>query len=143
MTMVNDVINGIAKKLRTVCECKIYKDNIPQGMEEPCFFINPVSPSCEQQLGTRERRIYPFDVVYMPKTERRGEIYSVSDKLMLALRIIDTEFAGKLRGRDMSFEIVDGVLHFMVRYDFSIYQKPQLDNPMESMSVKGELKNER
>lgn len=140
--MIDDMIAGIAKRLREALPCRIYKNPVPQGLERPCFLINPILFTRVQQLGARERRIYSFDVVYLPKTEERSEIYRVMNVLMRALRIIDTDFAGKLLGRDMECEIIDGVLHFRVRYDFSVCQKQSTDDPMEILDVKGELKHE-
>mgnify|MGYP000533201994 CR=1 FL=1 len=96
--MIDDMIAGIAKRLREALPCRIYKNPVPQGLERPCFLINPILFTRVQQLGARERRIYSFDVVYLPKTEERSEIYRVMNVLMRALRIIDTDFAGKLLG---------------------------------------------
>lgn len=137
--MIESVIQGIADKLDAAFgpECRVYGNYVSQNLETPCFLINPVNPRREQQLGSREARLYPFDVVYMPTAADREELFRTAEKLLLELRIIQTAAAGALRGKDMNFNITDGVLHFLVTYDFSVCETKEIENPMEGLAMKG------
>ena len=134
--MINDLINGIAVKLNSVfgSEYKIYKENIKQGLVEPCFNIVVLEPSQEAKLPNRYLRSYPMDVHYFPKTATKSEMYEVAEQLLIELEYI-TVLDNLCKGTKMRYEIVDGVLHFFVNYDFFVKKEvAKLDN-MEELKV--------
>lgn len=139
--MLDIVIQGIGSRLDAVFgeEYKIYKNDIRQGFKEPCFFVLPVAPSREQELGSREHRTYPFDIVYTPKVSSRDELYAVAELLMRNLCIIEAGKLGLLRGKELSYEVIDGQLHFLVSYDFSLVAVGQTDEFMENLDLRGDI----
>ena len=43
--MLNDIIKGMAEKIRTVYrpeDYRLYTEDVKQGFKEPCFFISTV-----------------------------------------------------------------------------------------------------
>ena len=134
--MVNDLISGIAKKLNSVfgSKYKIYKENIKQGLVEPCFNIVVLEPSQEAKLPNRYLRSYPIDVHYFPETATKSEMYEVAEKLLIELEYI-TVLDNLCRGTKMRYEIVDGVLHFFVNYDFFIKKEVSKQDNMEELTV--------
>lgn len=139
--MINDLINGIAIKLNSAfgSDYKIYKEEVKQGLVEPCFNIVVLEPSQEAKLPNRYLRSYPIDVHYFPKTNTKNEMYEVGEKLLIEMEYIavkDKENLDNLcRGTKMRYEIVDGVLHFFVNYDFFVKKEVVKQDNMEELTV--------
>lgn len=117
--MINEIITGISLKLNEYFGdgYRIYKNDVKQGLKEPCFFIAVIAPSRTDQLGERWRMDIPFDVQYIPKAEGdNAELYDVEGTLMDILSHITLPDGSSYRGRNISCEIVDSVLHVFVTY---------------------------
>lgn len=134
--MINDLINGISIKLRSAfgTDYKIYKEEVKQGLVEPCFNIVVLEPSQEAKLPNRYLRSYPIDVHYFPKTNTKNEMYEVAEQLLIDLEYI-TVLDNLCRGTKMRYEIVDGVLHFFVNYDFFVKKEAIKQDNMEELTV--------
>ena len=134
--MINDLINGISIKLRSVfgSDYKIYKEEVKQGLVEPCFNIVVLEPSQEAKLPNRYLRSYPIDVHYFPKTATKHEMYEVAEQLLIELEYI-TVLDNLCKGTKMRYEIVDGVLHFFVNYDFFVKKEVAKQTNMEELTV--------
>ncbi len=117
--MINDIITGISLKLNEHFGdgYRIYKNDVKQGLKEPCFFIAVLAPSRTDQLGERWRMDMPFDVQYIPKAEGdNAELYDVEVTLMDILSSITLPDGSSYRGRNIYCETVDSVLHVFVTY---------------------------
>lgn len=135
--MINDITTGIAKKLDATFEgVPIYTEEIKQGLIEPCFFIKSVSSDQQQIVGTRYYRNHMFDVHYFPPLDGKENehIATAVSELYEALEYIPLG-AGLVRGTEMRDERIDGVLHFMVRYAFTVYRSQAADALMETVSI--------
>lgn len=133
--MINDIINGIAVKLKqTYPNVTIYTESVHQDMKEPCFFILPLEPTQSAKLPNRYWRTYQFDVHYFPKSELqpKKEMYSVAESLFFNLEYIFC-FEKLVRGAKMRFEIVDNVLHFFVNYDMFVKQRVEPTELMRTL----------
>lgn len=136
--MINDIIDGVAGALNKTfgAECTIYKETVPQGFKEPCFFIMHIQGENVPYLTGRYLKKNRFDIHYFPTPGNREktEMYEVENKLHSALEyinVLDILF----RGTKMSSEIVDGVLHFFVSYDrFIGVQETELPH-METINM--------
>lgn len=137
--MINRLIIGISQALdNAFSDVEIHIDKIKQGLRGPCFFIMLLAPSQEQVIGPRYYRKNSFDIHYFPKTDNTSEINTVADKLMNVLEYIDFD-GGLLRGTKMHSEVIEGVLHFFVDYNFHTI-KHTIDDPyMEQLNVKGKV----
>lgn len=83
--MLNGIIAGIAKALGTTFgdEFKVYKNDVKQGLTEPCFFIATLKPEQQPLLGDRALWRNPFDIHYFPKDGgTNAELYDVAEHLM-------------------------------------------------------------
>jgi len=117
--MLNDIITGIAKALDTAFgpDYRVHKNDVKQGLTEPCFFIAVLKPGQTPLLGDRAIWHSPFDIHYFPKgPATNAELYDAATKLMYCLRYITLPDGDMLRGMSISYEAVDGVLHFFVTY---------------------------
>jgi hypothetical protein len=121
--MVNDIIKGIAKALSDMfgSDYRIYVENVPQGFEEPCFSIVPIMGDRTAKSPNRYLSRNKFDIHYFPKDEHqeKREMLSVGESLFLSLEYINV-LDNLCRGTKMSYEIIDGVLHFFVNYDLFV-----------------------
>lgn len=121
--MVNDIINGISTKLNSTFGegYKIYDVNVEQGLKKPCFFIKLLTAITTPYMGKRKKREYPFDVHYFPNDETDNvEMMAMGDNLMEALEYITLLNGDTVRGHDMTYEIIDGVLHFNITYKVTL-----------------------
>ena len=139
--MINDVMDAIAIKLHEVFgdEYEIHKNDIKQGLEEPCFLITLVDSTKENLLNTRSKRLLPFDILFFPD-KGKSQCHSVSDTLMNEFDMIKSVDSVLFRGTKMRSEIVDGVLHFFVNYNYiAMVQEEKMDS-MESLEVSNSKK---
>lgn len=118
--MTNDIVKGISRALYETFgeDYTIYKEDVPQNFKEPCFVIIHLRGSSDMKSPNRYFRHNLFDVHYFPKDElnSRTEMRSVIESLFLSLEYINV-LDNLCRGTKMSYEIIDGVLHFFVNYD--------------------------
>ena len=57
--MLNEIVNGIGLKLsKSFNGIDIHKEELEQGFEEPCFFIDLLNPGEKQIIGNRYLRSY-------------------------------------------------------------------------------------
>lgn len=140
--MVNNLIDGISIKLNQVFgdDKKIYSETVKQGLKEPCFFIAVLNPSQEKMIKGRYFRQHPFDVHYFPsKDGGNKEIQSVASQLLDGLEYITLANGDLVRGTNMNYEVVDGVLHFFVQYNMYI-KKIEVSDDMETLTIETDLK---
>ncbi len=129
--MVNDITNGISVKLNSIYgdEYKIYDSNIRQELEQPCFFIKLIKVMNTPFLGKRKKREYIFNVHYFPVNDADTDnINAVGDMLMEGLEYITLANGDILRGKDMSYEVIDGVLHYNATYQVVLINTEKEDS---------------
>lgn len=131
--MINEIIKGISRAIHEEFGdgYAIYKENIPQNFNEPCFSILHIRGTSDLKLKNRYFRRNLFDIHYFPKDDghEKENMHDVVERLYLCLEHIFV-LDNLLRGIKMSPEIVDGVLHFFVNYDFFVKRQVNEDNPM-------------
>lgn len=143
--MINQIIVGISQALAEAFpNAEIYQEAVHQDFKEPCFFIQPLSVSEKDFIGGRRQITCPVTVIYFPGSQDApcAEIASVGAKLFPALGSITTTTHDLvLRGSDLHFETVDGVLHFFVIY--TLFLVPISDKaPMEELTQAAGVKEE-
>lgn len=142
--MVNNLIDGISVKLNEVFgnEIRIYSEPIKQGLKEPCFFIAVLNPTQTPMIGNRYFREYPFDIHYFPsKDGGNQEIQDVASDLFEVLEYITLLNGDLIRGTNMQYEVVDGVLHFFVTYGLYVKKDILGEDLMGELIHHGGVKN--
>ena len=121
--MINAIIASISNALYSEFGYENHMEEIKQGFKEPCFFIKCLNPTNNLFLGKRYFRRNNFVVQYFPKSEHspNAECYAVGEELMQHLELIPVLDA-VLRGTEMNYEMVDGVLNFFVNYNCFVYK---------------------
>ena len=134
--MINSLIESISISLNGEVGdgYNIDREEVRQGLEEPCFFILCISPASRQIVGRRYLRENQFCIQYFPE-ERKGReaCYEAADRLFLCLEWLSVD-GDLVRGTKMRHEIVDGILHFFVNYDMFVYKGAQDGPVMETVS---------
>lgn len=141
--MLNEIVNGIGLKLsKSFNGIDIHKEELEQGFEEPCFFIDLLNPSEKQIIGNRYLRSYLFDVVYFPKKKSSEEIFEVLDKLYSVLEYIELDDGTLIRGIERSSREEDRILHFFITYEMFIYKLDEEKPKMKKLDVNNGLKED-
>lgn len=141
--MLNEIVNGIGLKLsKSFNGINIHKEELEQGFEEPCFFIDLLNPSEKQIIGNRYLRSYLFDIVYFPKKKSSEEIFEVLDKLYSVLEYIELDDGTLIRGIERSSREEDRILHFLITYEIFIYKLDEEKPKMKKLDVNNGLKED-
>lgn len=115
--MVNDFITGITKKIKSQYSDKVYDSNVEQGLDTPCFFVKLVTSTSTPFIEKRKKTDYMFDVHFFPEDETdNASMMEVGDMLTYLLEYISLPTGQTNRGHDISYQIIDGVIHFNVTY---------------------------
>ena len=112
----NIILDGITLALRSAFPGSHIESNaVKQGLRQPAFIVLLVNAEVTDYPAQRKKRLPRFDVLYFPKAGRE-DCYGVADTLTEVLEV------NKLRGTDISFQVTDGVLHFLVSYNHFTYK---------------------
>lgn len=140
--MIDIITDGISIAINTEFNdtYDIYTESVEQGLKEPCFLILCINPTMTQFLGKRYFRTNQFCINYFPSSdEKRSECNSVAERLFSALEYITVD-GDLIRGTDLHWEIVDGVLNFFVNYDLFVYKNVESAETMETLEHKTTVK---
>ena len=120
---------------------EIYTNNVNQGLSKACFSIKLVNTELQKKLGNRYFRVNQFCVYYFPSAddEVQEECFEVQEQLEDALEYITAD-DDLIRGTEMNGQIVDGVLVFLVNYDFYVKKVADTEIYMETVSNATDVK---
>lgn len=134
--MINAITSGISKALYKEfgSDYEIYKEDMPQNFKEPCFSIVCLRFTNEMRSPSRYFRRHQLDIHFFPEQgqNEKQQIYDAIGRLYSCLEHIYV-LDNLCRASKMSPEIVEGVLHFFVDYDFFVMTQSDEDNPMTTM----------
>jgi hypothetical protein len=139
--MINDLIVGISMALNTEFGdgYTIYREEIKQDLQEPCFFIGELLVSRNPTPNHMERTLNSFDVLYFPQSKKyQSEIRDVADRMFDALELITLTNGDKVRGISRRAEEHDGVLHFFVDYNMNL-RLAESGDTMQTLTVETEV----
>lgn len=142
---MNSIIDAISVKLFETFghEYTIYKENVEQGLKEPCFFIDIVSVDRKQIIGNRYYSNNAFDICYFPiGEEKKADMLDVANVLYDDLEYVSLANGDLLKGTKMNAEIVDGILHFFVSYNLILQKETELAEDMEFLDVRTAINSE-
>ena len=116
-------------------------EDIKQDLQKPCFFIASINPTVSPFPGGRYRRENQFIIQYFPQsdTDFQAECNNVAERMFWCLEEIEA-MGSMIRGCNMNYKVVDGVLNFYVNYNFFVRRQKE-DTAMgainRDMHVKG------
>ncbi|EHQ88284.1 phage tail terminator family protein [Desulfosporosinus youngiae] len=115
-------------------EIKVHGEEIRQGFKKPCFFVKLFPASQDQLLGRRYQRSHSFDIHYFDGSNE--DLHDMAEQLYDKMELISAD-GGPIRGTGMRHEVVDGVLHFFVNYNFHVQRSVEPDPLMQTMEQEG------
>jgi hypothetical protein len=140
--MFNDVVDAICLALsKEFADKEIYTEQVKQGFSPPCFFVVCINPNEGRFLGDKFQHKGKYEVNYFPNEENANrELVDVSETLSDILETIEVK--GELtRGTKMESTISDGVLSFLVNYDYFVYKSIAKEEAMEKLQSNTEVEN--
>ncbi|SDJ76468.1 phage tail terminator family protein [Paenibacillus naphthalenovorans] len=136
---VNDVRDGVISKLKQLFpDVKVTGEEIKQGLGQSRFFVKLLTTKQSRVINRRYRRSHPFDIHYFGQTNE--ELHATADALYDGIEYINVP-GGAVRGNNMQHEIVDGVLHFFVDYDFHVIRTKAAETKMRTLEQEANFKN--
>ena len=120
---INDIIEAISVKLNQSFGegYENYVDEIPQGFKMPAFLILFLSMENLRQIGKRWRVTTLINVQYFP-SGGRVDASNHALKIQLALKEITLLNGSLMYGTGGNSEIVDGVAHNMIQFNFFLQE---------------------
>lgn len=101
----------------------VYGEEVKQGWKEPCFFVREIETVQQSGLQGRLFRRHSFEIsCFLDKretaacNEQQAKIGKQLAELLLYLP------DARLHGRNVSYQIADGILHFLVDYKINLCQ---------------------
>lgn len=114
------------------------EQELNESMTEPCFYVKLLSTKQIQELGNRYRRYNPFDIQYFAVENR--DLLNMAEQLYDKLGLIEIEGI-KYSGINMKHEVINGVLHFNVEYNFIVSKEEAPETLMQNLLQEDKLKN--
>lgn len=123
------VLDAITVVLDSVSpDSSIYIDKVEQGLNDGDFLVRLINTDyLKRGTGELNRVVSSFDIIYFPKNGNKDCIY-MGDKLSELLSTIKLSTEDIIRAVEKSFEIVDGILHFRVSYNYNTIKYQNVDN---------------
>ena len=142
--MVNSTISGICAALKSKYpEYSIYKEDVHQNLEPPCFHVNLISSNFIKQSGRRAELRNQYDIKFFP--DESGEIEKQCNSVMMnlldQLTFITLPDGDLLRATDISAESVDDVLHFSCGYNIPVISTTEQGELMRELNESVGLNN--
>lgn len=119
--MVNKILTAVTKQLGTTFGTKYryYVENVEQGLMKPCFTVDLLVPLQRSRSPILYDRTMPLVIHYFSGSEKdlKKDCYSMAEQLIECLEYLPFQTT-KLRGEDISWQVVDDVLQVFVTYKF-------------------------
>ena len=116
--MIN-VKQELIKTLVSAYELPVWAEEARQHFRPPCFFVATVNVRQRDEIQSRWRRIFSFDVQYHARDESNAELESMGAELAERLTYLPE---ARVHGSNISYRVVDKVLHFLVDYTIGLVQ---------------------
>ncbi|RXI46267.1 hypothetical protein DP145_06735 [Clostridium tetani] len=121
----------------------IYGEKIKQGFEEPCFFIKVLNSAQDKELNRRYKKNVYFDIHYFSdKEDINSDCNNMADKLYEVLEYIKVGNS-LCRSTDMTHEVIDGVLHFFLQFNYHVIKEIEKTPKMKKLKQEVHLCNGR
>lgn len=121
----------------------IYNEEIKQGFGEPCFFIKVLNSAQDKELNIRYKKNVYFDIHYFSdKEDINSDCLDMADRLYGVLEYIQVGNS-LYRSTNMTHEVIDGVLHFFLQFNYHVLKEIEKTPKMEKLKQEVHLCNGR
>ena len=132
--MVHKILKAITKQLGTTFgkNYRYYVEDVEQGLVKPCFTVDMLTPLQRSKSPVLYDRTMPIVIHYFSDSETnlKNDCYDMSEKIVECLEYLPFEDT-KLRGENISWQIVDDVLQVFVTYKFTTQRVTEPVSKME------------
>lgn len=125
--MVNTILDATTVALHNAFgdTYTYYLEESEQNVSKPCFVVGMLNHLLRSTRLDRYYRIMPLTIHYFTNKDNtldaKRDCYSVAEKLAETLEFLPIESEDcTVMGRDISWEIVEGVLIFYITYNFYV-----------------------
>lgn len=118
---LNDIKEAVAEKIAHQYQYPVYIENAKQKVKKPAFFVDLENVKIRHVMNDERYKVETiFNVYFIPESEEENinsTLTEIAHDLFFNLNYISV---GKqsLRGSGMDFSINDGIMTFVVNYDF-------------------------
>lgn len=138
--MLNDIVDGVTRTLDDLFpEYKIYTDEVAQGIEFPCFFVNVLEPSVKPLLGPRKFWSINLCIQFLMDPTRRmsREWNRVTELLTSGMEFVRLADGRTIHGTAMSarLDADSRVVSFFVNYNCFTCQAEAAEESMEEIKI--------
>lgn len=117
-------------------EATIYQNDVKQGLEQPCFFIIPLSSDVSKLPMNRMKFTFPIQLTFIaPDNSNKAYLLDVAEDILINLDVLTLKDGFMVRTLDKSFEIVDGVLQISIKYSYFSTSINSEDNKFETLKT--------
>ena len=129
--MVNDILDAITTQLGQTFgnSYHYYVENVEQDLQKPCFTVDMLEPRERSINYNRYKRTMPMVVHYFneERDTNKKDCYAMAERLIDCLEYLNFKDT-ILRGENISWQLVDGVLQVLLTYTFDTEKVKELDN---------------
>lgn len=127
--MVTDCFNWITVALYNEfgSDYKFYVEEVEQNVKKPCFVVGALNPIVKARSPVKYHRVFPIVLHYFTDkkntVDAKKDCYEVAERLFNSLEYLSADDGVVIRGTDISWEVVEGVLQFFVTYSFEVIRQ--------------------
>jgi hypothetical protein len=137
--MVNSILTAVTKQLGKTfgTSYRYYVENVEQGLQKPCFTVDMLTPLQRSRSPILYDRTMPLVIHYFSDSEKdlKKDCYSMAEQIVECLEYLPFQTT-KLRGEDISWQIVEDVLQVFVTYKFMTKRVENDEILMENLTEK-------
>ena len=135
--MVNSILTAVTKQLGKTfgTSYRYYVEDVEQGLLKPCFTVDTLLPLQRSRSKVLYDRTMPLVIHYFSDSTNnlKNDCYSMSEQIVECLEYLSFKDT-LLRGEDISWQIVDGVLQVFVTYKFTTKKVLAEETGMENIA---------
>lgn len=134
--MVNALLNSVTKQLGTTFggSYRYYVEDVEQGLKKPCFTVDLLIPLQRAKSPVLYERTMPIVVHYFSdrETDIKNNNYAMGEQVVECLEYLPFGTT-TLRGENISYQLVDGVLQVFITYKFTTRKRLSEDGMFEEL----------
>lgn len=135
--MVNSIINAITKQLGSTfgTNYRYYVEDIEQSFIPPCFHVGVRIPIQRSTSPVLYERTMPVVIHFFSDNDSKkiADSYSMGERIVECLEYLPFKNT-TLRGENISYQMVDGVLQVFITYSFITKRDEQVEDSMATVS---------
>lgn len=135
--MVDSLLKAVTRQLGKTFgnEYRYYVEDVEQGLKKKCFTVDMIIPIQRSKSPVLYDRTMPIVIHYFSGSENdvKNDCYVMAERIVECLEYLPFKNT-KLRGENISWQIVEDVLQIFITYKFTTRRVEEPDNPMEMLN---------